>query len=42
MDRAIQKEVFYVYNMYNIAEEYFSICIAPMRSRGGLPVPNKD
>jgi hypothetical protein len=35
IDRAIQEEGFYVYNMYNIVGEYHSISIKLERSRGG-------
>jgi hypothetical protein len=33
-DRVIQEEGLYVNNMLNIAEIYFSISIAPVKSRG--------
>jgi hypothetical protein len=41
IDRVIQKEGFYVYNMYNIEEKLFSIGIALERSRGRSLVINK-
>jgi hypothetical protein len=34
IDRVIQEEGYYVYNMYNIVEKDFSISIAPEQSRG--------
>jgi hypothetical protein len=35
IDRVIMEEVFYVYKMYNIVKEFFSISIAPGQSRVG-------
>jgi hypothetical protein len=35
IDRVIQEEGLYVYNMHNIEEKYFLTSIAPVRSRGG-------
>jgi hypothetical protein len=36
--RMMKEEGFYVYNMYNIVEEHFSITIEPVQSMGGLLV----
>jgi hypothetical protein len=35
IDIIINEEGFYVYNLYNIVDEHFSIGIEPVRSRGG-------
>jgi hypothetical protein len=34
IDIVIKEKGFYVDNVYNIVDEYFSISIAPVRSRG--------
>jgi hypothetical protein len=34
IDRMIQEEFLYVYNMQNIVHKHFSMCIAPVQSRG--------
>jgi hypothetical protein len=41
IDRAIQEEGSYVYNMHNIVEKHISISIAIVQSRGGSLVSNK-
>jgi hypothetical protein len=40
IDRMIQEEGLFDYNMHNIVEKHLSISIAPVRSRGGLLVNN--
>jgi hypothetical protein len=35
IDRVIQEEGFYVYNMHNVVDKHFSISIVPVQSRGG-------
>jgi hypothetical protein len=42
LNRVIQEEGLYVYNMHNIVEKHFNIGIAPVRSQGGLLVFNKN
>jgi hypothetical protein len=35
IDRMIQEEGLYVYNIYKIVDKHFNISIASVRSRGG-------
>jgi hypothetical protein len=41
LNRVIQKEGWYVFNMHNILEKYFSIGPASVRSRDGALVVDK-